>query len=377
MRPCLALVILAACATSPAVGAPVPASETTPAIGDTADGVDSASTSDSASDSEAAIPDASASQDGAGVQDAATLQDMSVTEVADTALDSSGSTVDVPAAPSPILLPASTHLLTLQHGAFPAQPGHPSAILYVPEHFDPTPPLDLVVYFHGWHNCVTTCAGDKDQPCTPGGPTRTASHLMSQVEAAHRNVLLLLPEAKVDQPSGADGALGQPGGFAALLTEVLQQMQPTLGPKSLANVGRVLVVSHSGGYDAAADLATLGGVPVAEVALLDSLYGRQGSFLAWIQKDLSGFASLERRFFDVYTDSGGTLTNSQKFAKDLVATLPKDSTLLVHDATTATWAPASYQHGLLFKHSALSHDGVTKYYLQALLASDPELLSRP
>ena len=44
-----------------------------------------------------------------------------------------------------------------------------------------------------------------------------------------------------------------------------------------------------------------------------------------------------------------------------------DSGALVDDRTTSTWPPETYAHGLLFKSSALSHDGVPRYYFQQLL----------
>jgi hypothetical protein len=158
---------------------------------------------------------------------------------------------------------------------------------------------------------------------------------------------------------------------------VLEQLAPVLGQKTLADVGRVVVATHSGGYVPAAALVSVGGVPVQEVWLLDSLYGKQAQFGAWIQADLPGLASGQRRFFDVYTNTGGTLSNSQALAKEVAAWLPKGATTLVDDPSTATWAPALYDHGLLFKHSALSHHGVTLYYPQQLIGHDAHLAPRP
>ncbi|HEY5952265.1 MAG TPA: hypothetical protein VIV40_42500, partial [Kofleriaceae bacterium] len=65
-------------------------------------------------------------------------------------------------------LPRATYPLTISAGAFPPSPDHPSVLVYVPEGFDPTPPIDLVVYIHGFNNCVENIVRDTGQACTPG-----------------------------------------------------------------------------------------------------------------------------------------------------------------------------------------------------------------
>ncbi len=300
--------------------------------------------------------------------------------VKDTGVDSA--VVDTAAADTklpPKLLPSSKQFFDLQNAAFPAKPGQPSVLVYVPANFDPTPPVAVAVYLHGWYNCIANCAGDVDTACTPGGPPRKASKIISQFEGSKRNALLVLPEAKFDQPSGDPGNLEKPNGFKTLLGEVLQKMAPVLGPLTTADIGHLVVAGHSGAYLATAAIASGGGLPVHEVWLLDSLYGSEPAFLAWIKQNIAAFGSDNpaRRFFDVYTDNGGTMDNSQAFVPQVAALLPKGSPALLHDPTTATWPQASYHHGVLFKHSALSHDGVTQYYFGQLVQSAQQMAQRP
>src|SRR5581483_3237428 len=263
-------------------------------------------------------------------------------------------------------LPASTFLLTLDAGAYPPTAAHPSALVYVPSHYDATPPLSLIVYLHGFSNCVENIVRDAGESCDPaaGTPVRHAYALAAQLEASGKNALLLCPEIAFDQTTGAPGNLGLQGGFRALLTETLADLAPRIGAKTIADVGMVVVASHSGGYQAAAGIAQRGGVPVEEIYLLDSLYGNFADYDAWVMSDLPSLAGSPpaRRFADVYTSGGGTLANSQAMADRAATWVGTDAGTLVDDRTTSTWPDATYRHGLLFKQSALSHDGVPTYY---------------
>jgi hypothetical protein len=259
---------------------------------------------------------------------------------------------------------SGTFTFTLDAGAFAPTAAHPSALVYLPGGYDPTPPLSLFVYIHGHNNCVENIVRDAGQSCDPGAgtPVRSASALAAQVEASQRNVMLLCPEVRFDQASGDPGSLGNTNGLKALVDEVLRDLTPQLGALSSADVGKLVVATHSGGYIAAAAIASRGGLAVDELWLLDSLYGQTADFDAWAMA-----AAPSRRFFDVYTQNGGTRTNSQAMATRAQNWVP--AAQLVDDRTSATWDDATYAHPLLFKFSALSHDGVTRYYVERLLST--------
>ncbi|MDB4969759.1 MAG: hypothetical protein JWN44_5448 [Myxococcales bacterium] len=255
-----------------------------------------------------------------------------------------------------------TYLLTLDAGAFPPSAAHPSALVYVPRNFDPTPPVAVVVYLHGFSNCVENVVRDAGGECTPGGGPRAAYALAAQLEASGKNAILLCPEVVFDARAGNPGNLGNPDGFKALLAEVLADLSDKLGGAGIGDVGTVVVASHSGGYQAAAAVANTGGVPVAELYLLDSLYGNTADFDTWAKAPGPG-----RRFADVYTNGGGTLANSQAMADRARAWVP--AAQLLDDRTTATLTDAEYAHQLIFKLSALAHDGVPAYYFGKLVGS--------
>ncbi|MBA3542410.1 MAG: hypothetical protein H0T79_22530, partial [Deltaproteobacteria bacterium] len=245
----------------------------------------------------------------------------------------------------------------------------------IPQDFDPTPPLDVVVYVHGFNNCITNVLGEVGGPCTPDGPARSAFQLATQLEASGRNAILVLPEVAYDQATGDPGMLGTAGGFRALLDATFANLPAPLGPLDPATVGATIIAVHSGGYRAVAAMATIGDVPVDELWLFDSLYGSVASFDAWIKDDLASFAGAApaRRFANVYTSGGGTLTNSEAMADRAAGWVAADPSVLVDDRTTATWTDDVYHHGLLFKRSGLSHDGVPGYYFEHMLATSANL----
>ena len=265
-------------------------------------------------------------------------------------------------------VPGATYPLSLAAGAFPPSPDHPNAIVHVPDGFDRTRPVDVVVYIHGFNNCITNILGDTDSACTPGGSPRIATGLAAQLEVSGRNALLVLPEVAFDDATSDPGALGDDGGFRAFLDEALAAVPPPLGPIAPAEVGHVMVASHSGGYLAVALMITIGGVYVDEVWLFDSLYGATASFDVWVEQDLASFAG-SRRFATFYTSTGGTQANNEAMATRAAAWVAADPSVLVDDRTTDTWADETYRHGLLFKHSALTHDGVPQYYFERVLAT--------
>ncbi len=277
------------------------------------------------------------------------------------------------AVPQAALAKSETQPLWLNNGAFAKNATWPSAVAFAPAGFEPAGALHVIVYLHGHYNCATNVLGDVDTVCKTGGSKRPASKLASQLTATGVKALLLVPEVKVDEGSSDPGSFAKPGGFEAFLSEALGALQPPLLPRKVADVQTLVIASHSGGYLAAAGIATVGGVKVDQVWLLDSLYGAYPSFVTWAKQDLPGFGKAgsdwKRRLFVVYTDGGGTVTLSKQLAAEAKGWVPAGAWL--HDQTTATWADADYGHGLLFKHSGLSHHGVTTYYFGKLVGNGP------
>lgn len=232
---------------------------------------------------------------------------------------------------------------------------------------------NVVVYLHGWNNCIENIVRAEGGPCTPGSPARSGFGLIDQMEAAGRNALLLLLELpSFNVASSSAGRLDEPGLFRALLGEALGALRSVLGERGVADVAHLVVASHSGGYNAAASLVACGQVPVAKVPLLDSLYGRQEDFAAWMEEDRGAIGSApwdgRRRFLSVYTARGGTLRNNNVLA-DQIAGWGLPAAALLDDHGPSAWDVAHYRHGIPFKFSTLTHDGTARYYFLHFLST--------
>jgi hypothetical protein len=273
-------------------------------------------------------------------------------------------------------LGAQTLTFNLDAGAFPATRSHPNALVYIPGNFDPTPPLNLIVYIHGFDNCVTNIVRASDGTCSDGGVTRDAYSLAAQLEASGKNALLLAPEVAFEAATGDPGNLKYKDTFAALLQETLTDLQPLIGARTLADVGELIVASHSGGYTAADDVVDSTGITAREVWMLDSLYSSTVTtdFEGWVKQDLGSLRAPYRRFATFYTildnACGGTDCNSETLAGDVRALYPGDAGVVIDEPSAAvTWTDDVYRHGFLCKHSSLAHNDIPRYYFVHLLST--------
>lgn len=88
--------------------------------------------------------------------------------------------------PTPCVPPPAygTHNFTLTNQGFP---GHPGAFVYVPSTFDSNrAALQLVVYVHGFNNCIQNCALPTKSGCncSVGGDKNVAYGLIDSFESA-------------------------------------------------------------------------------------------------------------------------------------------------------------------------------------------------
>ncbi len=203
----------------------------------------------------------------------------------------------------------------LRSGAFPGS-GHPDAAVHVPPGFDATRRPGVLLYFHGWNGCVATSLADEDSPCTDEGEARPASALAAQIDAARVNALLVAVELRVDMPTGDPGQLAMPDGLRDLLRELFSEhLADPLGcTLDVEALDRVVVMAHSGGYQAAASALRYGGLPrITEVDLLDAFYGADGIFEDWVGRAVDR-DDPRLRFVDLYTAAGGTVARSRALA---------------------------------------------------------------
>ena len=266
----------------------------------------------------------------------------------------------------------------LSTGAFDEAASVPSVAVVVPPGFTPSSDMNVAVYFRGFGNCVENVIRDADGRCSVGGAVHHASHLAAQFVASGVNGILVLPELQRETDSGAAGRFNRAGAFETFLSDVLAALGaavPAIGTRTLADVGRVSLMCHSGGYTATA--AVLRGASTAfaskidEVALLDALYGDTATFDAWIGSNPNALRpALDRRLVCVYTEGGGTAANASALASWAVSRLGRSVACV--DASTAPVAPSALaQCGVLVKRSPLDHTAVSREWPRMVWATGP------
>jgi hypothetical protein len=155
-----------------------------------------------------------------------------------------------------------------------------SVLLVVPNGLEPGRPVDLVFWFHGWHNSIDTAL--------------EFYGLARQFAASKRNAVLVLAEAAKNSADSYGGKLKQKGMFKGLVDDVMAELKATGGP------GHIVLAGHSGGFLVIANILANGQVPVDEVFLFDALYSQIPIFMGWI-----GDGKAPHHFVHWYTNHGG------------------------------------------------------------------------
>ena len=255
----------------------------------------------------------------------------------------------------------------LRAGAFPGS-GRPDVAVHVPPGFDATTLPGVVVYFHGWNGCVEAALSDDDVVCSEGGGPRPGGGLSRQIDDARVNALLVAVELRADMPTGEPGQIASSGGMRELLRELLSEH--LAGPLGCAldvdELDRVVVVAHSGGYQAAASVLARGDLQqVTEVDLLDAYYGADDVFRAWALDAVERFDG-SRRFVDLYTVGGGTLERSRAMASLVLAAQGGESTVADDDGEEDL-DEASLAFPVVLKRVPREHLELPRTYVRALV----------
>jgi len=144
-----------------------------------------------------------------------------------------------------------------------------SVLLVIPKGLQAGPTVDLVVWFHGWHNNVDTAL--------------QFYGLARQFAASGRDAVLVLPEAAKNAADSYGGKMRQEGMFQLLVADILDELKRNKAVPANAVAGRIVLAGHSGAYSVIADILEHGKQPVDEVWLFDALYGRMNTFIRWAE----------------------------------------------------------------------------------------------
>ncbi len=195
--------------------------------------------------------------------------------------------------------------------------------------------VDLIFWFHGWHNNVDNAA--------------QYYKLVTQFMASGLNAVLVLPEAAKDAADSYGGKLENPGVFRSLVADVLSGLKDEKLVDKNCKPGHILLGGHSGGGEVIAFIVEKGGIKINEAILFDALYDGTEKFISWLNKDT------DARFIHFFTDYGeGPKEESQR----MVNLLKNQHTALVETEETALTPAAIENNRLLYIHSLKQHNDI-------------------
>lgn len=160
-----------------------------------------------------------------------------------------------------------------------------SVLLIVPPHLSADRTVDLVFWFHGWHNSIDTAVAFYG--------------LARQLTASRQKAILVLSETARNAGDSYGGKLQRKGMFKDLVADVMSNLKRKGLVPTNANPGHIILAGHSGAYQVIADILKNGQVSVDEVFLFDALYSRVDTFMDWVNEDKG------HHFIHWFTNHGG------------------------------------------------------------------------
>jgi hypothetical protein len=229
--------------------------------------------------------------------------------------------------------------------------GDDTVLVFVPERyrFRAEEGVPALVHFHG-HNSTAERA--------------IAAHaLREQLVDSRQNAILVVPQLAVMAADSSCGRLESPGGFGRMLASSLstaaREGRVTLGDSTFperADLGRVCLSAHSGGYHAAACSLRDGGVPVHETYLFDALYAEGDVFRDWVIARRGESATNRHKLVSYFTEGAPT----EALNRTLRAELERAGILVAEEMQEGELSRHDLSHaGAVFVRTGVAHSYVT------------------
>ncbi len=209
-----------------------------------------------------------------------------------------------------------------------------TVLIISPKNLDSKKKVDLIFWFHGWHNNVDSAVAKYQ--------------ITRQFLASGLNAVLVLAETAKDSPDSYGGKLENAGVFKALVADVLNGLQSQHLVSKGCKADHIILAGHSGAYRVMARIIQNGQMPVNETILFDALYAETEKFMVWIKADNS------HRFIDIYTDHGGTDDETRGMMK----LLDTASIKYVSAEEKAVTPQLLQANRLVYIHSLNEHDKI-------------------
>jgi len=262
-----------------------------------------------------------------------------------------------------------TAYLVLEHASHPSG-GGPTVVVHAPPGYDPTPPLELVVFLHGWSGCAAVLEGTGLVACRPDDPDDRRLEgwgLGERHDVAGTNTLFVVPQLAYMARDGSPGRFAEKGFFRDFLDELLEQglADRIGGPRTIADVDHVTLVAHSAGFKTALSIIQQGGTDdiVKDVVLFDALYAAPAIFAQWVAAPPQGSV---RKIVSLYTAKGRTYRFSQMLAQYLTDSLGAEEVAL---DPTGPLDVAIRTHRAVIARSPVGHGSVPARHLAEVIGA--------
>lgn len=255
-----------------------------------------------------------------------------------------------------------TRRLDLASAPFDHQ-GAPDAIVHAPAGFDPTAPLHLVLFLHGYRGCAEVLAEEGDAVrCRPGDPPRPGWGLMARHDEAGTNTLFVVVQLALWARDGSPGRFARQGRVRAFLDELLAAIQPELGARRrVRDLASITLLAHSAAFETSIAIVRAGGIDdrLRHIVLFDALYSGGPVFLAWAA---AGTPTSPRTLLSFHGGRGTTTERNRDLARRARRALgPRAST-----ASTARLDDAR-DHALVILETATPHAAIPAHHLAETL----------
>jgi hypothetical protein len=222
-----------------------------------------------------------------------------------------------PEAPAPhALVHEHTYVGAMKHAPHDVPAGVANVVAHVPEGFDASAPLHLVLYFHGAVQCAALIAGLGPIVCKDGGPAYLGYGFDVRHDAANTRSIYVTPQFAF-YGGGDASRFARAEEFHDFVGELVSDdLAPALGDaRSADDVESITIIAHSAGWQPLVSvLAQKDGVArkVKNVVLLDGLFaGGREAYVRWLEEDAS------RRFVYIFGAWGDTNGSGKWIADEL------------------------------------------------------------
>ena len=233
----------------------------------------------------------------------------------------SAAQLDAQAATSSLAVGARTLRFRTRLAPFPRLRGD-NTLVHLPPTFQYSQKIPVILFFHGFHGCISVVAGNQDVPCVPGGRTARHLNLISQVNESGTSAILIIPQMGSPRDNQEQiGGFAQTGFMRDYLNEVLTKVGSMLGVSmGIDQLGPLMLASHSAGYIGILAALRYGQISPDEIVLLDSFYAGQNEFRNWIQSNSGRFilgttktvdSNPPARFISLFQEQGRVQRNSE------------------------------------------------------------------